>query len=114
MAIFGQIRFTFPNLSEILHLLLQEKGPLVVGVILCTLSRKNEKKEKTEPDDNFALPEKFHKLEKFFDDLKTDYGRRCIFEELAIETMMDIFIIATRWVFFGRMIQIDMIDQGGQ
>ena len=107
------MRFTFPNLSEILYLLLQEKGPLVVGVILCTLSRKNEKKEKAEPDD-FELPEKFHKLEKFFDDLKTDYGRRCIFEELAIETMMDIFIIATRWVFFGRMIQIDMIDQGGQ
>ena len=95
-------------------LLLQEKGPLVVGVILCTLSRKNEKKEKAEPDDNYDLPEKFHKLEKFFDDLKTDYGRRCIFEELAIETMMDIFIIATRWVFFGRMQQIDMIDQGGQ
>ena len=79
-----------------MHFQLQERGPLVVGVILCTLSRKNEKKEKAEPDDNFQLPEKFHKLEKFFDDLKTDYGRRCIFEELAIETMMDIFIIATR------------------
>ena len=103
--------FTFASISEILHLLLQEKGPLVVGVILCTLSRKNEKKEKAAQDE---LPEKFHKLEKFFDDLKTDYGRRCIFEELAIETMLDIFIIATRWVFFGRMIQIDMIDQGGQ
>ena len=97
-----------------MHFQLQERGPLVVGVILCTLSRKNEKKEKTEPDDKFELPEKFHKLEKFFDDLKTDYGRRCIFEELAIETMMDIFVIATRWVFFGRMQQIDMIDQGGQ
>ena len=95
MAIFGQIPLTIPNLFEILYLLLQEKGPLVVGVILCTLSRKNEKKEKAEPDD-FELPEKFHKLEKFFDDLKTDYGRRCIFEELAIETMLDIFIIATR------------------
>ena len=69
---------------------------MVVGVILCTLSRKNEKKEKTESDEKFELPEKFHKLEKFFDDLKTDYGRRCIFEELAIETMLDIFIIATR------------------
>ena len=93
MVIFGKIRFTFPNLSEILHLLLQGRGPLVVGVILCTLSRKNEKKEKAKPDE---LPEKFHKLEKFFDDLKTDYGRRCIFEELAMETMLDIFIIATR------------------
>ena len=60
------------------------------------ISPMKEKKEKAEPDDNYDLPEKFHKLEKFFDDLKTDYGRRCIFEELAIETMLDIFIIATR------------------
>ena len=83
----------FPSISEIMHFQLQERGPLIVGVILCTLSRKNEKKEKAAQDE---LPEKFHKLEKFFDDLKTDYGRRCIFEELAIETMLDIFIIATR------------------
>ena len=87
---------------------------MVVGVILCTLSRKSEKKAKAEPEPEFELPEKFHKLEKFFDDLKTDYGRRCIFEELAIDTMLDIFIVATRSVFFGRMLQIDMIDQGGQ
>ena len=51
------------------------------------------------PDgEEFDLPEKFRKLEKFFDDLKTDYGQRCIFDDLATEAVLDIFILATRWV----------------
>ena len=48
------------------------------------------------PDEEFELPEKFHKLEKFFDDLKTDFGQRCIFDDLATESVLDIFILATR------------------
>jgi len=48
------------------------------------------------PDEEFELPEKFHKLEKFFEDLKTDFGQRCIFDDLATESVLDIFILATR------------------
>ena len=48
------------------------------------------------PDEDFELPEKFHKLEKFFEDLKTDFGQRCIFDDLATESVLDIFILATR------------------
>ena len=48
-------------------------------------------------EEEFDLPEKFRKLEKFFDDLKTDYGERCVFDDLATEAVLDIFILATRW-----------------
>ena len=48
------------------------------------------------PDEEIELPEKFHKLEKFFEDLKTDFGQRCIFDDLATESVLDIFILATR------------------
>ena len=51
-------------------------------------------------EEEFELPEKFRKLEKFFDDLKTDYGQRCIFDDLATEAVLDVFILATRWVTF--------------
>ena len=54
-------------------------------------------------EEEFDLPEKFRKLEKFFDDLKTDYGQRCIFDDLATEAVLDIFILATRWVFSPRI-----------
>ena len=69
----------------------------VVGVVLCSLMKRNDATEN--PGENESeFPEKFRKLEKFFEDLKTDYGRRCIFDDLATEAVLDVFILATRWV----------------
>ena len=48
------------------------------------------------PDEEFELPEEFPQREKFFEDLKTDFGQRCIFDDLATESVLDIFILATR------------------
>ena len=58
--------------------------------------KRNDGSENPE-EEEFDLPEKFRKLEKFFDDLKTDYGERCVFDDLATEAVLDVFILATRW-----------------
>ena len=59
--------------------------------------RKNDGSDNPD-EEEFDLPEKFRKLEKFFDDLKTDYGERCVFDDLATESVLHVSILATRWV----------------
>ena len=41
-------------------------------------------------------PEKFQKLDRFFTDLCTNYGKLDIFERLKAQKILDIFIICTR------------------
>ena len=86
----------------------------IVGVVLCSLMKRNE--SANNPDEEFELPEKFHKLEKFFEDLKTDFGQRCIFDDLATESVLDIFILATRQIAHNdhNDQHIIQLNQGGQ
>ena len=65
-------------------------------MVLCSLMKRKDSTNNPD-EEEFELPEKFRKLEKFFDDLKTDYGQRCIFDDLATEAVLDVFILATRW-----------------
>ena len=43
-----------------------------------------------------VYPHKFHQLERFFKDLKSDFGRRIQDPGLAQEPLLDIFILCTR------------------
>ena len=63
--------------------------------MLCSYfySRKGQE-QKRDPGDVF--PDKFQKLEKFFDDLKSNFGKVNMFEMLGVEEAMDIFILSTR------------------
>ena len=71
-------------------------------MVLCSLMQRNDNGvDNPEASEESELPEKFRKLEKFFDDLKTDFGQRCIFDDFATETLLDLFILATRWVGAG-------------
>ena len=92
---FSKISWKFIHICS--PLATQESTESIVGVVLCSLMRRNDSSDNPN-EEEFDLPEKFRKLEKFFDDLKTDYGERCIFDDLATEAVLDIFILATRWV----------------
>ena len=41
------------------------------------------------------MPEKFAKLERFFEDLCTDGGKIDVFEQLSVDRILDVFIVAT-------------------
>ena len=41
------------------------------------------------------MPEKFAKLERFFEDLCTDGGRVNVFEQFGVDSILDVFIVAT-------------------
>jgi len=73
----------------------EESTESIVGVVLCSLMKRDDSTNNPD-EEEFDLPEKFRKLEKFFDDLKTDYGERCVFDDLATEAVLDVFILATR------------------
>ena len=41
------------------------------------------------------MPERFAKLERFFEDLCADGGRVDVFEQLGVDKILDVFIVAT-------------------
>ena len=72
----------FVKVSDMIFIWLQD---LVVGVVLC--KHANEDNDETEKDTNvdiadMIIPEKLLKLERFFDDLKGNFGSFDMFEEV--------------------------------
>ena len=54
----------------------------VIGVVICSLEQKEKMMLEQQKDGIF--PEKFFKLEKFFDDLKGNFGSFDLFESVNI------------------------------
>ena len=42
------------------------------------------------------FPEKFNKLDGFFEDLCTDYGKTNVFDAAGVEAVLDVFVVCTR------------------
>lgn len=60
----------------------------------------DDKDKSTDHHDNdLQMPEKFCKLDKFFNDLCTNYGQSNTCLELNIGKLLDVFIICTAYVF---------------
>lgn len=98
--------FRIPALEKLIeNIILEEfsvgafnKNNQLIGVLI--LHEMEDGKEESEIVDVQSncqkFPEKFQKLEKFFIDLCTNFGKGNVFSTYNVERVMDIYIVCTK------------------